>query len=420
MPATQTSASERKFAGASPAHRNHTAPGKLHKQGRNGSVSTPERKDPATMRNNMPPALKISMRSRNGVHVDLMTLPKGVCLLDDESKLLKAIGDLFPVVSGLKGFEDNKRWNVNSTVAEVFHTFLHKIYGLVKCEQMKIVMKNDAYHFLVKEAVYFDVDCPVMPVYWIPQLKKVNKRDLYELCFYLVVFMTHTCHVDMWQEDSDSWIYYNLKDNCDHYIRQSADLSEDSKRDMEKYKLSVIEFAAKGVASVFYDKVQRAGSSKKIWLREFESYKPRTQMEKDIYRWLAIGRELVKDGHTMHRYISLPDEFAQDEDGDRYDELPVTPDQVVKFLWRVDDAFSYEFISGVESQNQSSGGVPFYCEKMIEKPTDFKLLKTSFPETLLEFMAEGRKLEKKYRNVWEDEKKLAKALFKPKPLLEIL
>src|SRR5690242_7357374 len=113
MPATNPT-SKRKSSAAAPSHRKHPARRKHGQQKRNGFIRSRPGKSPYPMRNSIPSALTIPLSMRNGVHVDLATLPKGICLLDDESKLLQAMEDIFPMVKGLEGFKDNNRWSLSS------------------------------------------------------------------------------------------------------------------------------------------------------------------------------------------------------------------------------------------------------------------------------------------------------------------
>ncbi len=301
----------------------------------------------------------------------------------------------------------------------MFHVFLLKTTKLIRHEELGIVLKDGVYRIRLKEPVWFDVNVPVMPVYWIAQLEKANRGTLFDLCFYLVKYLSSNSGVETWDSVGENYIYMNLEENFAHYKTQHGDeLSEDSKAEMDSLEYAHLEFGKNGEATKFINRLNRAGSSKKRWLEAFDNYDARSPLEKDIYKWLALGKELILTGENMNNFISLPEEYKGQED--QYDELPVTADEAVKFLWRVDDVFHSELCSMCEAQTSSGGGVPFFMDHVIEKPSDFKKAEKCFPEILLEFLSEGRKLEKKYRNAFADPEKLKKILFKPKPLLEIL
>lgn len=410
MQPTQTKPSKRKPAGASPAHRLGSSPGKQHKPKRNGYLHASKGTDASAIRNSMPPAIKIPLRTQNAVQVDLLTLRKGVCLLDDENKILKALDDLFPMIGYQKEFKDNTRWNNNTPVAEVFHTLVFRMAKVF--EGLKIVLKNNTYRFAIKEPVYFDVACPVMPVYWIAAIEKV-KPKLFDLCFYLVAVMKHQVQINLWSEDNENYIFRNIEDNLAH-----LKLNGGSEDDIFVYEFAHDEYKDKGTATIFCNRLYKSGGSKRLWLQRFSEYTPETALEKLIYNWLLKGKELMEAGESIYKYISLPDEFSGDPE--QYDEIPETPDQIVKFLWRTDDVWFEDFQGMVQSAADNQGAVPFYFNKVIEKASDWKALKECFPEKVMEFMSMGRNIEYKYKKVFSDPLKLRKELFKQKYLIDIL
>lgn len=412
----KTTASKGKPARASQPAGKRTASGKRHQQGRAGLVRSPTGKNHASMRDSVPPALKISMQNRSGVHVDLMTLPKEFCLLDTESKLLKAMEDLFPIVSHCKEFRDNTRWSDSSSVSEVFHAFYYKLLKTLRTEWAKITLKDQAYKLIIKERVPFDVACPVMPVYWITTFEKANK-DLFDLCFYLVVFLHQKSDIGLWGEDNDSFVFEHIESELADYRTHASD--GNYQKEIAAYEQAYNEYGPNGTATSFHTRLWKSGASKRVWLQAFEEFQPKTDIQRDIYRWLKLGHELVIAGKSILEFISLDPEMEQDYE--QYDELPSMPNDTVKFLWRDDDMWAAQFDSMAESISSNSGSEPFYIEKLIEHISDMEEIKDSFPAKLIRFMAAGRNLEKKYRNVFADHDKLVKALTpKPKPLIDIL
>lgn len=366
------------------------------------------------MRNDQPPALKFPMRSRAGAHVDLATLPAGVCLLDTEAKMLKAIEDLLPVASCFRGFKDNTRWSISSPVADVFHALYLKMLKPFTNGYIKIAMIEGVYRMMVRRPVFFDVNCPVMPVYFIAALEKMDKR-LFELCFYLVALMRRQAGIELWEEDNEGYIYENIEANlADHKLHDS-----DNKKAIAELEKLHHEYGAKGEATLFSKRLSKSSASKKLWLKAFDAYKPDTQLKKDIYRWTRLGKELVEAGESMHKYIFLPPDV--EENAEQYEQIPSTPDQTVKFLWSNSDCWFHEFDAMAEAEHSNNGSVPFYINKTITGFSDVTEIADSFPAKLLRFMKAGRELEKKYRIVFASPEKLKKALApKPKLLIDIL
>jgi hypothetical protein len=93
---------------------------------------------------------------------------------------------------------------------------------------------------------------------------------------------------------------------------------------------------------------------------------------------------------------------------------------VVKFVWRQDDWWYSEFASMAQDVASNQGAVPFYVDCVLDKPSDLSDIKNSLPRKMLRFMEEGRKIEHRYRNIFPDEQRLKKALFKTKYLIDIL
>lgn len=417
MQATATTTHQGRFTGASQFNRKNTSQGERSKQKRLRLIHAQPGTGASSLRNNQPPAIKIPLRSVTGIHVDLVSRVKGSCLLDDESKVLKALEDLYPIISSMDGFKDNTRWGKNTSVTEVFHVLLAKSTKLIEHEALRIALHKGVYRLQMKIPIYFDVEYPTMPVYWIAELDRVKKSNLFDLCFYLIRYL-NSKSVGLWEEDNEAYIYGNMEENLAYYLNgDSSAVGDERKKEIEGYTLAVKEYGDNGEATKFYKKLIRTGCSKKIWLEEFEAYSPKTKMEKDIYKWLTIGKKLILMETSLDDYISLPAEYDGNEE--QYDELPLTPDQCVKFLWRAADAFSYEFFSMCESQTSNAGAVPFLMDKIIEKPSDLTI-KDCFPEVLMWLMAEGRQLEKDYRDVFSNPNKLKKALFKQARLIDIL
>lgn len=370
----------------------------------------------AAMRDSVPSALKMSLRNRNGVYVDLVTLPKGTCLLDTEQKLLQAMEDLLPVVSSFKEFKDNTRWSLNSSTPDVFHSLYIKLLQLIKVGYGRIIWKDGAYRLMVKQPVYFDVTCPVMPVYFIPTLEKQNK-ELFDLCFYLVILLHKQADVRLWDEDNEGYVFENLQQWLAHYkTNRSADADQ---VDIKPHEQAYEEHKEGGVATVFCDRLFKTGASKKAWIKRFKEFKPNTKLKKDLHRWLHLGYELLLSGDSMVRYISVPPELEQEMEEN--ETVPALPDERVKFLWKTHDEWWETFAGYAESQDQNEGSLPFYRTGLIEKASQVEDTKNCFPAQLLRFMKAGRELEKRYRSVFANPEKLKKAL-QPKPtyLIDIL
>ncbi len=375
------------------------------------------------MRNSQPSALKLPMRSRTGVQVDLLTLPKGVCLLDTEEKLLQAIQDLLPLAKTQKQFQDNQRWSAATPVTEVFHVFWLKLLGMIGPKSAKIQLQQKRYQLVVQEAVYFDVNCPVMPVYFLPVLEQVDK-PLFELAFYLICLLHDQADIEYWEEDNDTYIYENIEGQlADYKSNQSADGSNYQK-EIAALEQAHRVYAEQGPATLFEQRLKHAGASKSKWLKTFAEFVPKTKLEKDFHSWMKTGRELVVAGESIHKYISLPEEIKPNEEGYYDEQLPSTPDKTVRFLWSVDDWWWGEFESMEESVSNEAGGLPFLFEKVVNDFAELKKTdKDSFPAKVLRFMKEGRALEKKYRASFASPellKKLVAAQRKPKYLLDIL
>lgn len=408
--------SKRKPSRASQPARKPAASGKRHQPERAGLVVPPTGTGNSAKRDNQPPALKISMHGRTGVHVDLMTLPKDVCELDTEAKLLQCMEDLLPIVSKANGFRDNTRWSNSSSVADVFHTFFTKVFTLLKADFGKIVLKDGVYRLVIKDGVYFDVTCPVMPVYFLPALEKAD-RELFDLSFYLVVLLHKQSHVQLWNDDNENYIFENIEGELAHMKTRKGD--GDCDKEIAELELAFHEYGENGPATLFHKRLWKSGASKRVWLKAFEEFKPKTAMENDFYKWLRIGKELVEEGKSIHDFISMPPDMVQEYE--QYEQVPNTPDQCVKFLWRADDYWFRTFDDMNESASHNEGSLPFYNYKVIESFADIKEIKDCFPAKLIRFMAAGRQLESKYRNVFCDEAKLKKALTpEPKKLIDIL
>lgn len=406
--------SKRKSARAAQPVRKRAASGKRHQQKRAGLVLPSAGAGNSTVRNNQPPALKISMNGRSGVQVDLMTLPKAVCLLDTEEKILKALQDLYPLVENCKEFQDNTRWSVSSPVADVFHSFFTKLLKLVKAESAKIILKDDKYRLMVKIGVFFDVPCPVIPVYFIPTLEKVNK-DLFDLCFYMIILLNKQAKVGLWGEDNEAYIFDHIESELADYKCQP----EGNEKEIAELEQAYADYSPKGTATLFLQRLEKTAASKRFWLKAFDAYKPKTAMDTDFYMWLRKGKELIVMNESIQDYISIPADIAKEMN--KYEVIPGTPEDTCKILWRQDDWFYGQFESMQDSVSNEAGSLPFYLDKVIERFPDIEEADNCFAAKLLQFMKQGRKLEEKYRDTFSNPEKLMKALTpKPKRLIDIL
>lgn len=166
MQTKQNGASKGKPSGAASDHRKPSSRRKLHKQKRAGSGDASKGKSGSAIRDGQPSSIEIKLKGRTSSYIDLVTLPKGRHILDTEEKMLKAIEDLYPVVSQIKGFKDNERWGSSSPVSEVFHQLYGKFLRLQGGIENGIVLKNGVYKIFQRSPVYFPSDYAVIPVYW--------------------------------------------------------------------------------------------------------------------------------------------------------------------------------------------------------------------------------------------------------------
>lgn len=418
MPA-QTAKPKRKPARSSQHLRKCSASGKRNQSRNAGLIGASVGAGNTTQRDNQPPALNLSTHGRTGAHVDLVTLCKGVCLLDTEEKMLQAMEDLLPLVEKNKLFVDNKRWSINSSVAEVFHAFYIKLVQTVKMVSVKIALHNDRYTLLIKEGVYFDVPCPHVPVYFIAALEKKDK-DLFDLCFYLVVFLNKNSNIRLWGDANDNYVFDYIDQELEEYKSHGG--VEENKKEIEALeKAHKMYDPGKCEATLFHNRIWRARASKRIWLKAFDGYTPKTALQKAIYQWLQLGKELVVAGDSINNYISMPDDLDPDEHAEQWGELPYMPDESVRFVYRNDDPWFATFMNMAETESNNRGSLPFYIDKLIDDASGIAEINNCFPAKLLRFMAKGREIEKKYRPLFADEDKLKKALTpEPKKLIDIL
>lgn len=416
MRGNNSKTSKRKPAAAAPGDRKHPSRRKLSQPRESRYIGSSARSGAGAIRDGQPPAIKISLAGRCGTAVDLVTLRKGTCLLDTEEKILQALEDLYPLIFTVKGFKDNNRWSDKSSPAEVFHDMFLKLHNLIENESIVLSLRDGHYKLSMMVPVYFDISCPNLPVYFVAALEPIDKT-LFNLCFYLVVYVMKRIGIGDWEEENENYIYGQIEEGLSYMKTEYG--SGDHEKEIAELEEAYRVYGKNGEATKFHKRLLHTSCSKKIWLKEFSDYKPRTQIEKDIYQWLEQGKKLMEQDDSIHNYIHISKEIMEDYEGGG--EKPVTPDESVKVMWRNDDFFFQEFYRMVESMHSNSGGIPYYLLTSIEKPSDFTAIKTCFPEQLLAFFEQGRKLEEKYREVFREPAPLKKAFIKKaKPLIDIL
>lgn len=415
MRAIKTKTSKGKPAGAAQRDRKNPSRRKPGQPRSAGRVGPSARKGESAIRDYQPPAVSIPLAGRSGVMVDMVTLPKGSCLLDTDEKLLQAMEDIYPFFSKLKGFKDNARWSDKSSIAEVFHMMMAKGFKAIQAEDIEIIREGGNYKISVLSPIYFDISCPNLPVYFIHAIEHVSPT-LFDLCFYMVVYLIKHVEMETWEEDRDNYVYEGIENGIvDYKSYHGADQDKQLLADLEE---ALDTYKDTGKAMMFHKRLMRSGSSKRVWLKEFESYNPVKPIEKDFYKWLELGKKIMEAGEILTSYIHIPKEMIEEyENGG---EMPETPDHSFKLVWRNDDPFFDEFSNMQEIVNNNQGSLPFYFKKKIENPEDLKSIEHTFPELVMKFLAKGRELERKYRAIFWTPERLKKAFYKTKPLIDIL
>ena len=316
--------------------------------------------------------LKPSTKILNGLQV--ATLQGHNQQLADPSEQLKCIADLYPIISKIDGFKENKKWNVDSLPADVLHHLLKQFEKISKIDNWSVDHSNGRYTIKAIE-FYGDGEFEIISVDFLAKIN-VSHPKLHELLTYGLMLVSRYNQIQLFGEwvktsETGTGLLY------EYLVEREEWFDGEDEEDQFKYGGAIDYYGPKGVPAA-YIKLLGKGATLPMFKKEFNAWRPFDEIETKCYPFLKSLLTLVETKQSIAPYCQQP-----------YEQGEITPMDYMTVIWARDeeDMMFRVYCDHIDDWSQN-GSSPFCWHSDISNPESTKQIRL-FLDKVIDFFNKG-------------------------------
>jgi hypothetical protein len=334
----------------------------------------------STSRPNNPFTLKAADKILSGLHVAVLQGQDSP--FANPAEQLKALNDLYPVVSKLPKFKEKRGWTIDSSPSDILHDMLIQFDNMQTFENWEIELIEGKYSinglFLYREP----------DPYWITAdfLPKINHShpELHELAIYAFMMVSRYNHIDLyddWVKTTEKFDYNGM--TYEMFKVENEPIEEDP--DNNQDELHLIElcknyYGPKGLPAA-YLKIMKGGVSLKIYEEKLKRYHNNDKISQVILPFLHQALVIAKTKISMLDYCHEPFESGE-----------LTPNNYLRIIWSYEDNDLMWQCFARSIDDWAQNGVSPFCWKCSVNELTQTNMHLSFLDELIKFFEVGSKM----------------------------
>lgn len=293
--------------------------------------------------------------------------------------LYEILPKLYKCLKQIPEFKDDKEWSEQPSAAELADYLFAKVKEYCPKDFEWTVLNNRYENELIIE---YRKDYPhleefvAVPLEWLPKLKD-KSYSLHQLTICLIYKLSIAFNLDLFETKWDNYITEDFETFLDNAEGETDRMHR--VHDFAAYKTN-------GIIHKYRTEMRdlSENTSFELLADRITHFQTRTQLQRDLKRWLKKGVKLLNDPISITRFIPSIDDNGYG-DGD-----PLTIEDGIHFSWSFYNTISEE---SEEWRNDvyNNIGILCPCESIIYSQTKrFEQLKIEKLKQLIDFMEVGR------------------------------
>lgn len=290
----------------------------------------------------------------------VLTRTGGNSIVATPQQQVKAIADLYPHISKLKGFKSKKNYTANTEPAVVLHDLLSQFEDHGSFENWNLLLRGDTYT-IKGTAFYGNEDPNWVTMDYLPLIER-SHPELHELLFYAMVLVSQYNGIETFDdcvELSDGrrgWLYETLTESMEYYIGDNPEPDA-----LEKYTETWHNYGPNGLPAKYIRKI-RGGGSLRLFKSKLSEFVPEDKIGEISLPYLKLALELASTKRSILDFSEEPYEGGE-----------LTPLHYKRFVWSDDerDYMWQNLADHIDAQAQC-GVVPFCWQQDIDGSEDIE------------------------------------------------